>query len=182
MEDGTAFIHGRALDRLYPGGADGGRQAAVRPQPRGRAGQRGGAGPSGPGCPPVFGPGGQGHVRRLFGKDLTGLRHRDRRPLPGPGPRHHPGLRAAQRPGGPGLQLLPEPRADTRLAFEGVDLSLIDQCSLLCFGSLLLTAEPSRSAVEQLVAYAKEQGKITAYDPNCVPPCGRAGRTRGCGG
>ena len=40
------------------------------------------------------------------------------------------------------------PGADTRLAFEGVDLSLLDQCSLLCFGSLLLTAEPSRSAVE----------------------------------
>ena len=62
------------------------------------------------------------------------------------------------------------PGADTRLAFEGVDLSLLDQCSLLCFGSLLLTAEPSRSAVEQLVAYAKEQGKITAYDPNWRPP------------
>ena len=78
--------------------------------PGGRAGQRGGAGPAGRGVRRVFGPGGQGHVRRLFGKDLTGLRHRDRRPLPGPGPRHHPGLRAAQRPGGPGLQLLPEPR------------------------------------------------------------------------
>ena len=57
-----------------------------------------------------------------------------------------------------------------RLSFEEVDLSLVDGCSLLCFGSLLLTAEPSRSAVEQLVAYAKERGKITAYDPNWRPP------------
>ncbi len=62
------------------------------------------------------------------------------------------------------------PGADTRLAFEDVDLSLIDQCSLLCFGSLLLTAEPSRTAVEKLVDYARAQGKITAYDPNWRPP------------
>lgn len=46
------------------------------------------------------------------------------------------------------------PGADTRLSFEATDLSLVDNCKLLCFGSLLLTAEPSRSAVEQLVDYA----------------------------
>ena len=62
------------------------------------------------------------------------------------------------------------PGADTRLSFEATDLSLVDNCKLLCFGSLLLTAEPSRSAVEQLVDYARKQGKITAYDPNWRPP------------
>lgn len=62
------------------------------------------------------------------------------------------------------------PGADTRLSFEGTDLSLVNNCKLLCFGSLLMTAEPSRSAVEQLVDYARKQGKITAYDPNWRPP------------
>ena len=62
------------------------------------------------------------------------------------------------------------PGADTRITFEGTDLSLLDECKLLCFGSLLLTAEPSRSAVNQLVDYAREKGKITAYDPNWRPP------------
>ncbi len=63
-----------------------------------------------------------------------------------------------------------DPGADTRLSFESVDLSLVDGCKLLCFGSLLLTAEPSRSAVEKLVDRARSQGKITAYDPNWRPP------------
>lgn len=62
------------------------------------------------------------------------------------------------------------PGADTRLSFDEVDLSLLDSCKLLCFGSLLLTAEPSRSTVEKLVDYARSQGKITAYDPNWRPP------------
>lgn len=61
------------------------------------------------------------------------------------------------------------PGADTRLRFEEVDLTLIDRCKLLCFGSLLLTAEPSRTAVEKLVDYARGKGKITAYDPNWRP-------------
>lgn len=62
------------------------------------------------------------------------------------------------------------PGADTRLDFEQVDKGLIDECELLCFGSLLLTAEPSKSAVPRLVEYAKAHGKITAYDPNWRPP------------
>ena len=62
------------------------------------------------------------------------------------------------------------PGADTRLSFEETELSLIENCKLLCFGSLLLTAEPSRSAVEKLVEYGKSCGKLTAYDPNWRPP------------
>lgn len=63
-----------------------------------------------------------------------------------------------------------DPGADTRLDFETVDLSLLDDCKLLCFGSLLLTAEPSRSAVPRLVEYARSRGILTAYDPNWRPP------------
>lgn len=62
------------------------------------------------------------------------------------------------------------PGADTRLDFDTTDLSLIDNCRLLAFGSLLLTAEPSASSVPKLVDYAKAKGKITAYDPNWRPP------------
>ena len=35
------------------------------------------------------------------------------------------------------------PGADTRLRYEDVDLSLLEPCKLLCFGSLLLTADPN---------------------------------------
>lgn len=62
------------------------------------------------------------------------------------------------------------PGADTRLSYEETDLSLIEACKLLCFGSLLLTAEPSRSTVTKLVDLARSKGKITAYDPNWRPP------------
>lgn len=62
------------------------------------------------------------------------------------------------------------PGADTQLRFEDVDLSLLEQCELLCFGSLLLTNEPSYTAVQKLVAHARALGKITAYDPNWRPP------------
>lgn len=62
------------------------------------------------------------------------------------------------------------PGADTRLTAGGTERKLVEQCELLCFGSLLLTAEPSRSAVEELVKLARAQGKITAYDPNWRPP------------
>lgn len=63
-----------------------------------------------------------------------------------------------------------DPGADTRLTADASRRALIDACDLLCFGSLLLTAEPSRSAVPALVDYAKARGKITAYDPNWRPP------------
>ncbi len=62
-----------------------------------------------------------------------------------------------------------DPGADTRLDFSQVDLSLIDRCKIFCFGSLLMTAEPSRSTIPKLAAYAKSQGKLTAYDPNWRP-------------
>lgn len=62
------------------------------------------------------------------------------------------------------------PGADTQLLFDEIDLTQIDGCRLLCYGSLLMTNEPSRSTVKKLVAYAKEAGKLLAYDPNWRPP------------
>lgn len=62
------------------------------------------------------------------------------------------------------------PGADTQLRFDEVDLAQIDSCRLLCYGSLLMTTEPSRSTVRELVAYAKKAGKLLAYDPNWRPP------------
>lgn len=56
--------------------------------------------------------------------------------------------------------------ADLNLSFSEVKLKLIDECKLLHFGSLLLTSEPSKSAVINTVEYAKQQGKIITYDPN----------------
>ena len=56
--------------------------------------------------------------------------------------------------------------ADLNLSFSEVDLKLIDKCRLLHFGSLLFTAEPSKSAAINTVEYAKEHGKIISYDPN----------------
>lgn len=62
------------------------------------------------------------------------------------------------------------PGADTQLRPEHVPQGLLEQCELLCFGSLLLTNEPSRSTVTELVKAARTMGKITAYDPNWRPP------------
>lgn len=56
--------------------------------------------------------------------------------------------------------------ADLNLSYSEVNLKLIDSCRLLHFGALLLTSEPSKSAVINTVEYAKQQGKIISYDPN----------------
>ena len=63
-----------------------------------------------------------------------------------------------------------KPGADTCLKFEEVDLSLIDQAKVFHFGTLSLTDEPSRSATQKAVAYAKEKGKLVTYDPNLRKP------------
>ena len=48
--------------------------------------------------------------------------------------------------------------ADLNLSYNEVNLKLIDNCKLLHFGALLLTSEPSKSAVINTVEYAKQQG------------------------
>ena len=63
-----------------------------------------------------------------------------------------------------------KPGADTRLSFEEIDLSLIDEAKVFHFGTLSLTDEPARSATRQAVAYAKSKGKLITYDPNLRKP------------
>ena len=63
-----------------------------------------------------------------------------------------------------------KPGADTCIAFEELDLSLIDEAKGFHFGTLSLTDEPARSATCQAVDYAKKAGKLITYDPNLRKP------------
>ena len=66
-----------------------------------------------------------------------------------------------------------KPGADTCLAFEEIDLSLIDEAKVFHFGTLSLTDEPARSATCRAVEYAKSAGKLITYDPNLRKPLWR---------
>lgn len=59
-----------------------------------------------------------------------------------------------------------KPGADTCLAEDDVDESLIKNCKVLHVGSLSLTNEPSKSATKKAVRSAKENGVIVSFDPN----------------
>ena len=59
-----------------------------------------------------------------------------------------------------------KPGADTRLSWEEVDTSLIDQTKAFHFGTLSLTDEPARTATQKSIAYAKARGKLICCDPN----------------
>lgn len=63
-----------------------------------------------------------------------------------------------------------KPGADTRLSWEEVDTSLIDEAKVFHFGNLSLTDEPARTATQKSVAYAKAKGKLICCDPNLRPP------------
>lgn len=67
-----------------------------------------------------------------------------------------------------------KPGADTRLTFEELDLSLIDECKVFHFGTLSLTDEPVRTATQKAVTYAKRMGKLITFDPNLRPPLWRS--------
>ena len=66
-----------------------------------------------------------------------------------------------------------KPGADTQLAWEELDKSLIDEAKVFHFGTLSLTDEPVRTATRRAVAYAKEQGKLITCDPNLRIPLWR---------
>ncbi len=66
-----------------------------------------------------------------------------------------------------------KPGADTRLTFQELDLSLIEEARVFHFGTLSLTDEPARSATQQAVAYAREKGKLISFDPNLRTPLWR---------
>lgn len=59
--------------------------------------------------------------------------------------------------------------ADVALNLEDIDFTRIEKAKALHFGSLSFTDEPSRSAVLQFVAHAKEKGLLLTYDPNYRP-------------
>lgn len=63
-----------------------------------------------------------------------------------------------------------KPGADTRLRWEEVELSLIDQAKVFHFGTLSLTDEPVRTTTQKCIAYAKAQGKMITFDPNLRLP------------
>ena len=63
-----------------------------------------------------------------------------------------------------------KPGADTRISFEELKLSLIDEAKVFHFGTLSLTDSPAREATYQAVAYAKSKGKLITFDPNLRKP------------
>lgn len=63
-----------------------------------------------------------------------------------------------------------KPGADTRLCFEELDLSLIQQAKVFHFGTLSLTHEPARTATYKAVEYARRLGKLITFDPNLRLP------------
>lgn len=72
-----------------------------------------------------------------------------------------------------------DPGADTQLLPEEVNMEEVEECSILHFGSLSLTNDPSRSTTLSLVEKARKMGKLISYDPNWragVVALGRGGR------
>jgi sugar/nucleoside kinase (ribokinase family) len=63
-----------------------------------------------------------------------------------------------------------KPGADTCIAFEELDLSLIDDAKVFHIGTLSLTDEPAKTATQKAVAYAKARGKMITFDPNLRKP------------
>ena len=63
-----------------------------------------------------------------------------------------------------------KPGADTQIRFDELNLSLVDSAKVFHFGTLSLTDEPARAATQQVVAYAKEKGKLITFDPNLRKP------------
>lgn len=59
-----------------------------------------------------------------------------------------------------------KPGADTRLAFDELNLSLIDRARVFHFGTLSLTDEPARTATRRAVAHARAHNKLVTFDPN----------------
>lgn len=63
-----------------------------------------------------------------------------------------------------------KPGADVMLDFSEVRRDIVEQSSILHFGAVSLTDEPSRTATLKTAEYAKSLGKIISYDPNFRPP------------
>lgn len=61
------------------------------------------------------------------------------------------------------------PGADVMLTSNEVNRALIDECSIFHFGSVSLTADPSRTATLDAARYARQRGKLVSFDPNYRP-------------
>jgi fructokinase len=61
------------------------------------------------------------------------------------------------------------PGADQMLTVADLDYDLLQQARIFHFGSLSMTAEPSRSATLAAVKFAKQNNAIISYDPNYRP-------------
>ena len=61
------------------------------------------------------------------------------------------------------------PGADTLLSREELNADLIRNTRILHFGSLSMTAEPSRGATIEAVRMAKQAGALISFDPNYRP-------------
>ncbi len=64
------------------------------------------------------------------------------------------------------FQFYRKPGADICLEEAMLDKSLLDSAKILHFGSVSLTADPSRAATMAAVRYAKVRGALITYDPN----------------
>ena len=63
-----------------------------------------------------------------------------------------------------------KPGADTCIAFEELELSLVEDAKVFHFGTLSLTHEPARTATQKTVAHAKSKGMLISFDPNLREP------------
>lgn len=63
-----------------------------------------------------------------------------------------------------------KPGADTCLRKDEIPWELIENTKVFHFGTLSLTDEPSASATQEAVAFAKAHGKLISFDPNYRAP------------
>lgn len=63
-----------------------------------------------------------------------------------------------------------KPGADIMLGADDIDFDKINIAKVLHFGTVGMTADPSRTAHKKAVRYAKEKGKIISFDPNLREP------------
>lgn len=58
------------------------------------------------------------------------------------------------------------PSADIMLQVSDVELELLNETKVFHFGSVSMTADPSRTATVEAVRFAKEHGAVISFDPN----------------
>ncbi len=59
-----------------------------------------------------------------------------------------------------------KPGADTLLSVEDIDFEMIDESSIVHFGTVCMTDEPARATHYQVIDYAQKAGKLITFDPN----------------